>query len=795
MQAEEILRVSLSALSKTYTFHLTTMTILKKTIFTISLLILFNMTAWAQVLSWHDPMRSGAPRLWGRAWNEEIEKEYARLPERLCALMPAKVKEQSKNTAGLSVRFVSASSVIQVKYTLAERTCPPNMSLLNQAGVDLYATDAEGRKRWIGNHMQWNFDKDTITISYNGLNTEIYPGGELNFELYLPPYSVVTSLRIGISQNASFRFLKPGEERPVVIYGSSIVQGASPSRPGLMWTNLLGRMSGLPMVNLGFSGACLMEPEVFKAMAEVNARCFIIDPIPDSYRLTDEEIIGRVREGVRILRQRSLAPILLSESYPQADRYFYPAAEDSMRAANKALHRAFDSLRKEEVENLYYQSSETIALPEESMVEGTHLNDIGNKAYARAYIRQLQVMLPNDFPYTTVVFDNAHSPVPFRIPALTATRDGRLLAACDYRINRADVGWNHRNGLWEVDVVMKQSRDRGLTWGDSACVARGDEHAADTVHTAFGDASLVADRTSDEVLLHCVAGKVSYQRATRRNPQHAVFFHSFDGGRTWNQGTDLTEPIYTLYDGKLPNGGNADGIFLTSGKIAQSRYVKKGKYYRLYIAHPVRQENVSRCGTFVIYSDDFGRTWQVLGSPSKAPSIAQDEAKVDELPDGRVLLSCRDMEGGRRYNVFTYSNARKAKGSWGTEVMPYNMTSKEVSACNGDLLIVPATRRVDGKSVHVALQSVPLSARRDSLGFFFKELASVNDYATAEQLGRGWRKGLCLTSESSCYSTMVLMDNRCLGILYEVRGKNDGYDIAFSSLPLWRITNGQYETR
>lgn len=795
MQAEEILRVSLSALSKTYTFHLTTMSILKKAIFVIFLLVLFNMATRAQALSWHDPMQGGDFRIWGRAWNEEIGKEYARLPERLCALMPVNVKKRSKNVAGLSVRFVSSSPVIQVKYTFAEKSNLPNLSLLNQAGIDLYATDATGRKRWIGNHMQWKFDKDTIIISYDALNTAIHPGGELNFELYLPPYSVVTSLRIGISQNASFRFLKPGEERPVVIYGSSIVQGASPSRPGLMWTNLLGRMSGLPMVNLGFSGACLMEPEVFKAMAEVNARCFIIDPVPNSYRLTEEEIIGRVREGVRILRQRSQVPILLSESYPQVDRYFYPAAENSMRAANKALRRAFDSLRKEGVENLYYQSSEAIALPEEGMIEGTHPSDIGNEAYARAYIRQLQVILPNDFPYTTVVFDNAHSPVPFRIPALTATRDGRLLAACDYRINRADVGWNHRNGLWEVDIVMKQSCDRGLTWVDSACVACGDEHAADTVRTAFGDASLVADRTSDEVLLHCVAGKVGYQRATRRDPQHAVFFRSADGGYTWDHGTDLTELIYALYDGKLPNGGQADGIFLTSGKITQSRYIRKGRYYRLYIAHPVRQKNMSRCGTFVIYSDDFGRTWQVLGNPSKAPSIAQDEGKVDELPDGSVLLSCRDMEGGRRYNVFTYSNARKTKGSWGTEVMPYNMTSREVNACNGDLLIVSATRRTDGKPMHVALQSVPLSPRRDSLGFFFKEIASADDYATAERLGRGWRKGFCLTGESSCYSTMVLMDNRCLGVLYEVRGKDDGYDIAFSSLPLWRITNGQYEIR
>jgi sialidase-1 len=34
--------------------------------------------------------------------------------------------------------------------------------------------------------------------------------------------------------------------------------------------------------------------------------------------------------------------------------------------------------------------------------------------------------------------------------------------------------------------------------------------------------------------------------------------------------------IHGLYDGKLPNGGNADGLFLKSGRIMQSRIRQKG---------------------------------------------------------------------------------------------------------------------------------------------------------------------------------------------------------------------------
>lgn len=124
--------------------------------------------------------------------------------------------------------------------------------------------------------------------------------------------------------------------------------------------------------------------------------------------------------------------------------------------------------------------------------------------------------------------------------------------------------------------------------------------------------------------------------------------------------------------------------------------------------------------------------------------------------------------------------------------MPENMTAKEVNACNGGILIVPAKRNIDGKQLFVALQSVPLSAKRDSVGFYYKEIARYADYSTAAALGKNWKKGLRVTDESSCYSTMVNMSNHRIGFLYEVRGQNDGYDIEFVSLSLNDITNGEY---
>ena len=399
-------------------------------------------------------------------------------------------------------------------------------------------------------------------------------------------------------------------------------------------------------------------------------------------------------------------------------------------------------------------------------------------------------------PFKRIVFDNPSSEVPYRIPAIAETREGRILAVADYRISRLDIGYNHRNGLFQINEVMRTSDDYGRSWSVETVIAEGNEHALDTVRTAFGDPSLVADRTSDEVLMHSVAGKTGYFSATRENPQHAYFFRSNDGGRTWDEGEDLTEQIYSLYDGKLEGGKPADGIFLTSGRIMQSRYIKAGDYYRIYIAHPVRRQGIERTGTFVIYSDDFGRSWHALGDPTAGvPSIAQDESKIEELPDGSVLLSARDASGGRRFNVFYYSDPVSGAGMWGKEVMPDNMSADEVNACNGAVLVVPVIRKSDGRALHLILQSVPQNPKRLDVGFYYKEITSSEDYDSPEALGAGWQKALQVTDKDSAYSSMILMSNDRIGLLYEESSYNEGYTIVFASLSVEEITGDKYKLR
>lgn len=345
---------------------------------------------------WYNPLDGGDPYISGRAWNAEQKADFARMPERMQAVMPKKVWNLSRNSAGLSVRFLTTSETITVKYTLESQAGWKNMAPINHSGIDLYSRDVNGNQHWVGNHMAWHFG-DTVSVTFSNLKPRNAVHRGLEYEVFLPPYNTVTSMQIGVDEGSKFRFLEESAERPIVIYGSSIVQGASPSRPGLMWATQVKRHLDYPVVNLGFSGSAYMEPALFEAMGEITARAYVLDPMPNSYRL-GEDIYNRMVAGVKYLRGKNSAPILLVEHAGAVDSITRRDIGQAVREGNAWLRKAYDALKASGIDNIYYLSSREIGMDEDSYIEGVHPNDIGNRLQALAVERKLREMMPEDTP-------------------------------------------------------------------------------------------------------------------------------------------------------------------------------------------------------------------------------------------------------------------------------------------------------------------------------------------------------------------------------------------------------------
>lgn len=392
----------------------------------------------------------------------------------------------------------------------------------------------------------------------------------------------------------------------------------------------------------------------------------------------------------------------------------------------------------------------------------------------------LQIVCPfvsNAQQTTQRLFETVEGKIPYRIPAIATTKNGTLIAVADYRYCYSDIGFG------AVDLHYRLSHDNGLTWGEERILAdgTGDETDVQNPQTAwryaFGDCAIVADRESQEVAVLCVGGKTVYHRARRQNPNRVVLFRSHDGGETWDKGREITEQIYGLFDQRRE--GPINSLFVGSGKIHQSRYVKVGNFYRLYAAL------CTLSGNFVIYSDNFGDTWRVLGDPNHSPARDGDEPKCEELPDGSVILSSRYQ--GRLFNIFTFTDAAKGEGTWDLRAKALDMKNVQ-NACNGEIILLPVTRKKDSKKVWIALQSIPFGPNRTNVGFYYHELLA--DHEGAALFAYNWKKGLQVSTQSSAYSTFTLQKDGKLGFLWE-EGPT-GYNIDYRPLSIEEITLNEY---
>ena len=238
----------------------------------------------------------------------------------------------------------------------------------------------------------------------------------------------------------------------------------------------------------------------------------------------------------------------------------------------------------------------------------------------------------------------------YRIPAIVQLLDGKLLAIADDRHNSDyDIGSNQG-----IDIVGKISEDNGKTWGSTMMIADGNQRRQG-FDNSHGDAASVVDRETGKLLIMCASGKQGFLASTLTNPLLVGRYTSEDG-TTWT-GSEVTNDIYGIF----ADYPEVNALFFSSGRICQSSRIKQGDYYRIYSA----VDGPMGVGCMVLYSDDFGNTWQALGGPAARPTITPfgDEAKVEELPNGNVLLSCRSKQtatSGRLFNIYDYTT-----GSWG----------------------------------------------------------------------------------------------------------------------------------
>lgn len=348
-----------------------------------------SVSVQAQI-HWHTPTQHQEPIIQGQGWPQELKDSYTRFPERAKARIRPQVWNLSRNSAGLAIHFYTNAPEITIRYQVEGGYSMAHMPATGVSGVDLYTRNKSGEEFWCAGKYSFG---DTIYYHYDHLTSNAEKQGN-EFRLYLPPYNTVKSLQIGIPENSYLEYAPLRQEKPIVVYGTSIAQGACASRPGMIWTSILERRLDYPLINLGFSGNGQLEKEVLDLVNELDAGLYILDCMPNLTNKSESDIQKSLTDAVLQIRNKHpQTPILITEHDGYANQYTNSRQAALYQKTNTASAKAFAALKQQNIGQLYYLSYTEIAMPQDAMVDGVHATDYGMKQYADAYEKKIREIL------------------------------------------------------------------------------------------------------------------------------------------------------------------------------------------------------------------------------------------------------------------------------------------------------------------------------------------------------------------------------------------------------------------
>lgn len=361
---------------------------MKKYLFFLALIIFSKLSLAQEKIVWYEPQYVEGICV------EDTFNIFQRLPSSMKGKVRGPVWELSKNTAGEFIHFKTSASKIKVRYTLASKNFSmPHMPSTGVSGLDLFAIDANGNWNWAPGTYHFG---DACTYIFNNLFLAKNSTSISDFYLYLPLYNSVKSFSIGVDENVKFSFAKKRKDKPIVAYGTSILQGGVVSRPGLAWTNILGRDIDKVIINLGFSGNGKFEAPLFDLMANVNAEMYILDCMPNlTGGISFKEIKSRIIYGINKLREKNKSvPILLVENADgYSPNYLDTARLHLYHRSSIVIAKIFDELKVSGIKNIYILTDKEIGFDINSTTDGVHPNDIGMMKYAKAYEKKIMEIL------------------------------------------------------------------------------------------------------------------------------------------------------------------------------------------------------------------------------------------------------------------------------------------------------------------------------------------------------------------------------------------------------------------
>lgn len=315
-------------------------------------------------------------KLTGQAF--PLQNSFHRIDTAAHSNFPKAVKKLLTHSSGLAVCFKTRSPRIAAKWCVTNYKSGNNITPIVNKGVDLYI-----RRDGI-----WEFAgvgrPDAVCNEF--VIAQNMDNAEKECMLYLPLYDEVKSLSVGVDSGYQIISGKDPFTKRVAVYGSSVTQGASASRPGMAYPARLSREMGINFMNLGLSGNGKMEKEVADMVADIQADAFVLDCFANP---SPEQIAERTAYLVKTIRAKHPdAPIIMIQSIFRETGNFNLPVREMVHRQNENTLKEYQKLKQAGIKNLYLiAGDDLLGKDHEGTTDGTHPNDLG-------FDRMLQVIRP-----------------------------------------------------------------------------------------------------------------------------------------------------------------------------------------------------------------------------------------------------------------------------------------------------------------------------------------------------------------------------------------------------------------
>jgi hypothetical protein len=310
------------------------------------------------------------------------ENRYDRLPFSYKNIVRKPVWDLSKSSAGLSIRFLSNSTTISVKWKILNDFTMNHMAETGIKGVDLYYKNDNGWQ-YINTGRPQGIDNDYLLV--DNMTEKLR-----EFKIFLPLYDGVKNIEVGINSTSLIRKVKENTKKPIIFYGTSITQGGCASRPGMAHTNIISRKLDIDVVNFGFSGNGRMEQPIAELISETEPLFYVIECMPNM--ISAENISKTTIPLVNTIKKKNPdTPILFVDHFDFSFSVLDNQVKKHTDSMNTALKTEFKKMVDNGYENIFHlESKNALGSDYEGTVDGVHFTDLGFIRYADFLIERFK---------------------------------------------------------------------------------------------------------------------------------------------------------------------------------------------------------------------------------------------------------------------------------------------------------------------------------------------------------------------------------------------------------------------